>query len=189
MPLRRELGAGGGLLVLVPGVGIQPGDFQTRGMIAELERRRWAVTVATVDPGVAAYMDGSVEDRLLHGIEMARQSAGASRVWLAGISLGCQGILRCVRTQPALAEGALLITPYIASTGLIAEVAAAGGLRAWAGLNDGRAEPDRSLLRWLATEPHALPPLLRCSPNLCQRPGSSGWTVSMTGRAGFRSGA
>jgi pimeloyl-ACP methyl ester carboxylesterase len=149
------------LLVLVPGMGMQPADFHAQGLIAEIEQRGWPVTVATVDARADFYLDGSVEARLLGDIAEARHTAGASRVWLAGISLGCQAILRCVRARPDMAEGLLLLTPYLASTGLIAEVVRSGGLRSWAAANSGRTEPDRTFLSWLATtSPDELPRML-----------------------------
>ncbi len=149
------------LVVMVPGMNMQADDFRANGLIAEIERRRWPPAVTTIDPGSDAYLDGSVETRLLDEIEAARDAAGASRIWLAGISLGCQGILRCVRRQPALAAGLLLLTPYLASTGLIAEVVRTGGLRRWAASQPAPAKPEQSLLAWLgATPPSSLPPML-----------------------------
>ena len=47
---------------MVPGMGMRAVDFQTKGLIADVERRQWPVTVTTVDPGPDAYLDGSVED-------------------------------------------------------------------------------------------------------------------------------
>jgi hypothetical protein len=80
---------------------------------------------------------------------------------LAGISLGCQGILRCVRRQPALAAGLLLLTPYLANTGLIAEVVRSGGLRRWAASHQTPTQPEQSLLAWLGTAPGpSLPPMV-----------------------------
>ncbi len=152
------------LLVLVPGMGMRAADFGANGMIAEVERRGWPVTVTAIDPGPDAYLDGSVEQQLLDGIEQARAAAGASRIWLAGVSVGCQGLLRCVRRRPdlvegALVEGLLLLTPYLASTGLIAEVVRRGGLRRWALSQPRIAKPEPAFLAWLATTP-ALPRML-----------------------------
>ena len=149
------------LLVLVPGMGIQAEDFRTNGLIADVTRRQCPITVRTVDPGPEAYLDGSVEDRLLEGIEEVRVATGASSVWLAGISLGCQGILRCVRRRPGLMDGLLLLTPYLASTGLIAEVVRSGGLRAWAASCAKPRTMEQSFLAWLGTVPAAkLPRML-----------------------------
>jgi pimeloyl-ACP methyl ester carboxylesterase len=149
------------LLVMVPGMGMTAWDFEAEGMNDLVRQTGWPISVAIVDPGANAYLDGTLESRLLDGIEAVRRDAGAVRVWLAGISLGCQAILRCVRMQPGLAEGLILLTPYLASTGLIAEVGQAGGLLPWATANAGRMEPERALLTWLATmPPEALPPIL-----------------------------
>ncbi len=138
---------------MVPGMGMGEADFHAKGLIAAVEQHRWPVAIATADPGIDAYLDGSVDARLLDQIAEAQRETGASRVWLAGISLGCQAILRCVRARPNLVEGLMLLTPYLASTGLIAEIGRADGLRRWAALNAGRDEPDRALLTWLATTP------------------------------------
>jgi pimeloyl-ACP methyl ester carboxylesterase len=142
-------------------MGMRAADFQAQGLIAATERRGWPLQIVAVDAEAETYLDGSVEARLLRDIAEAQRAAGTSRVWLAGISLGCQAILRCVRAQPDVAEGLLLLTPYLASTGLIAEVMRSGGLKSWAAENPGRTEPDRAFLSWLATAlPARLPRML-----------------------------
>jgi pimeloyl-ACP methyl ester carboxylesterase len=149
------------LLVFVPGIGMDARDFEANGLTGAVRERSWPVATAIIDPGPDAYLDGSVATRLLDSIAAAQRAAGANRVWLAGISLGCQAILRCVRARPDLAEGLILVTPYLASTGLIAEVSRAGGLRRWAASNIGRNELERALLSWLAATPAAeLPRIL-----------------------------
>lgn len=141
---------------MIPGMGITASDFYSQGLVAELDRRHWPVTTTVIDPGPEAYLDGTIEARMLNAIAEAR--SGARRVWLAGISLGCQAILRCLQAAPTIAEGALLLTPYLASTGLIAAVTRAGGLRAWAAAPHPEDTPEQRLLAWLATAP--LPPIL-----------------------------
>jgi pimeloyl-ACP methyl ester carboxylesterase len=162
MPLRAETFPGPEvLLVMVPGMGMQEADFHAKGLTTAVAQRGWPVTIAIVDPGVDSYLDNSVETRLLAGIAEATHTSGARRVWLAGISLGCQAILRAIRLRPDLAEGAMLLTPYLASTGLIAEADRAGGLRRWAATNRRRDQPERDFLAWLATaSPAELPFLL-----------------------------
>jgi pimeloyl-ACP methyl ester carboxylesterase len=141
------------LLILVPGAGITAPDFEAQGFIDAINQRGDGISVVAIDPGMDAYLDGSVETRALAAIDQARREAGAARVWLAGISLGCQAILRCMRRRPGLAEGLILLTPYLASTGVIAEVSRAGGLRCWAE-TPGVAETQRDpLLSWLAAGP------------------------------------
>lgn len=139
------------LLAMVPGMGTRPIDFSKRGLVAEIERRGWRIKVAIIDPGPDSYLDNAVEARILDAVAEARRQTGASRLWLAGISLGCQGILRCQRAQPGLADGLLWLTLYLASTGPVAEVARAGGLRQWAAMDQSRGnKPDQALLAWRA---------------------------------------
>lgn len=138
---------------MVPGAGIAAPDFAAQGMFHGVPG-----TVVAIDPGMDSYLDGTLERRLLAGIDAALHEAGrhesgrhgATRLWLAGISLGCQGILRCMRARPGLAEGAILLTPYLASTGLVGEIARAGGLRRW---TPSAPSPERDLMAWIAKAP------------------------------------
>jgi pimeloyl-ACP methyl ester carboxylesterase len=141
------------LLVMVPGMGMTASDLGAEGLISAAEERYDSIRIMAVAPGFDGYLDGSVDTNLLATIAEARRVFRPKRVWLAGISLGCQALLRCVKTQPDLAQGLILITPYLASTGLIAEIAGADGLRHWATANRGRMEPERALLTWLALTP------------------------------------
>ena len=149
------------LLVLVPGAGMQPGDFHREGLVGAVGQHRRGVRVHTVDPGMDAYLDGAPEDRLLSAIAAVQREAASAPLWLAGISLGCLAILRSIRAQPGLAQGLMLLTPYVASTGLVARIGRAGGLRRWAASDAADADPEAGLLTWLATTPPAsLPHIL-----------------------------
>jgi pimeloyl-ACP methyl ester carboxylesterase len=141
------------LLIMVPGMSMDARDMETKGLIGAVGKRDLPVSIAIVDPGPDSYLDNSVEIRLLEGIAEARHATGSNRIWLAGISLGCQAILRCVRRRPDFAEGLILLTPYLASTGLIAEITRAGGIRPWSLSKADRNDPERALLTWLATIP------------------------------------
>jgi len=146
------------LLVMVPGIGMTAGDIDTQGLIGAAGESHRPIRVVVVDPGFDGYLDGSVETNLIAAIARARDQFCPRRVWLAGISLGCQALLRCVKRQPDLAHGLILITPYLASTGLIAEIARADGLRVWSKANTGGTDPERALMTWLAKTPmSALP--------------------------------
>lgn len=146
------------LLVMVPGIGMTASDVGSQGLIGAAEASHRPIRIIVVDSGFDGYLDGSVETNLIATIARARDQFCPGRVWLTGISLGCQALLRCVKTQPDLAQGLILLTPYLASTGLIAEIARAGGLRAWSRANTGATEPERALMTWLAKTPmSALP--------------------------------
>jgi pimeloyl-ACP methyl ester carboxylesterase len=146
------------LLVMVTGMGMTASDFGTRGLISAAEENHRSIKITAFDPGFDGYLDGSAETDLLTTIDDARRIFRPGRVWLAGISLGCQALLRCAKRQPDLAQGLILITPYLASTGLIAEITRADGLRNWSKANTGRTEPERALMAWLAQTPMSLLP-------------------------------
>jgi pimeloyl-ACP methyl ester carboxylesterase len=158
--LPRRDDRGGTLLVMVPGIGMTAADLHAQGLVGAVSERGWPVAATVVDPGPDSYLDGSAAERLADGIVRAGKGAACGRVWLAGISLGCQGILQCVRTRPGLAEGVILLTPYLASTGLIGEVTRAGGLGKWVASQTDGENPDRALLAWLARTP------LTCLPRI-----------------------
>jgi pimeloyl-ACP methyl ester carboxylesterase len=151
--LPQEDDRGGILLVMVPGIGMTQADLHEQGLIGAVLERGWPLAIAVVDPGGESYLDGSAAGRLADGILGACRDAGCDRIWLAGISLGCQGILQCVLMRPGLIEGVILVTPYLASTGLIGEVTRTGGLKNWAASQTGVEHPERVLLAWLAATP------------------------------------
>ena len=71
------------------------------------------------------------------------------RIWLMGISLGAMGALTYTREHPADIEGVVLLAPFLATRGVVAEVVRAGG---WAGWQPGLIEPadyEREMLAWL----------------------------------------
>jgi pimeloyl-ACP methyl ester carboxylesterase len=146
------------LLVMLPGYGMARDDFAQHDFIAALHARGWPVDVVAARPDVDLYLDGSIAERLDADIvQPARR--GASRLWFLGVSLGAMGALLYAQRHIGEVAGAILLAPFLGNPGLVAEVAAAGGLGRW---DPGAVRPvdvERRLLAWLKAKAPDAPAL------------------------------
>ena len=139
----------GALLVLLHGAGDRAEHFARHGLIADVRARAWAVDIVAVDAHADNYLDKSVITRLHQEVIAPELAARPRPLWIAGISLGGMGACLYARAHPGAVTGLLLLAPFLAVRGTIAEVTRAGGLAAW---QPGAIAPDddeRLLLRWL----------------------------------------
>src|SRR4051812_38050955 len=81
-----------GLLILVPGHNMPRSDFIGHGFLDVLRVAAPGVDVLLVEPDVGSYLDGAVA-ALFRDLLVQRRSDSYSRIWMAGISLGCFGAL------------------------------------------------------------------------------------------------
>lgn len=140
------------LLVLLPGGYMRAQDFLTYGFFDAVRKiGRMPIDIIAADTGMEAYLDGSVVSRLHDEALAPILSKGARRVWLAGISLGGLGALLYAQAHPEQIEGLLLISPFIGTRGVVAEIRNAGGFRDWQPPTADAATDERRLLRWLKT--------------------------------------
>jgi hypothetical protein len=137
------------LLVMLPGAHMKPADFIDCGFVAALRVQDWPIDVLAVDTGMDCYLDDSIVDRLHEDIILPAQASGARPIWLLGISLGGMGALLYAQAHGAAVRGIILLSPFIGTRGLIAEIEQAGGLRQWPG-PAGAPTPEQALLAWLA---------------------------------------
>ena len=126
--------AGRILLVMLPGAYMSAADFTRHGFVAALGRYDWPIDVIAVETGIDRYLDNCIAERLHQEIILPAQARGYRRLWLHGISLGGMGALLYAQAHPKTVEGILLLSPFLGTRGLIAEIAAAGGLRHWPGV-------------------------------------------------------
>lgn len=137
--------AGAVTLILLPGANIRPEDFFEQGFVAALKR---PVSAVPVRAHVGYYLDDTLVETLENDVLAPLRSRGHSRFWLAGISLGGFGALSFLRARRHAVEGALLLSPFLATTGVITEVTRAGGLDRW----DAEAtcgDRERQFIAWL----------------------------------------
>ena len=88
---------------------------------------------------------------------------GYRQVWLAGFSMGGMGGLFHLEYFPQDLDGVLLTSPFLGWGDLVAEVKAAGGVRAWQAVGgDEDEEWERLLWSWIKSygeAPQAYPPV------------------------------
>jgi pimeloyl-ACP methyl ester carboxylesterase len=137
------------LLVMLPGVGIEAGDFAEHGLVAALHRRGLAVDVVAARPALDLYLDGTFAAELQDTVVAPAQAAGYARIWFLGISLGGMGALLYASARAAPVEGVVLLAPFLGTQGTVAEVAAAGGLAAWSPEGSAATDAERRMLLWL----------------------------------------
>lgn len=142
--------AGSVTLILLPGANIQPQDFFEQGFVAALKP---PVSVVSVRAHVGYYLDDTLVEHLENDVLEPLRGRGHSRFWLAGISLGGFGALSFLRARRHEVEGALLVSPFLATTGVIAEVVRAGGLDRWDALNAASGDREREFVAWLKALP------------------------------------
>ena len=68
-----------------------------------------------------------------------------------GISLGGMGALLYARARLASVDGVILLSPFLATRGTIAEVTAAGGFDRWRPAPPPSGDIERGLMTWIAS--------------------------------------
>ncbi len=136
------------LLIMLPGVGMAAAEFAAQGMVAAVQALG-AIDVIAVQPALEFYLDGDLAAALQREVITPALAGAQKRVWLLGISLGGMGALLYASAYPEHVEGVVLLAPFLGTKGFVAEVAKAGGLRAWTGQNSVGTNMEQKLLVWL----------------------------------------
>jgi len=152
-------GSAQSLLVLLPGAYMRAQDFVSHGFVDAVRRTGQPIDIIAADTGMECYLDGSIVERLHAEVVAPNLSAGARRIWLAGLSLGGLGALLYTQAYPDLVEGLLLISPFIGTRGAVAEIVKAGGFGNWQPPAGDPATGEQRLFQWLKTYPAGAPAL------------------------------
>lgn len=143
------------LLLMLPGARNTPQQLVDNGFIRALRERKLPVDVLALDTHVDLYLDRADIERLLHRTLDEVRAHGYRRIWLLGISLGGSGAMICATQRTPEIEGVFLLAPFLGTRGLIAEVAAAGGLRQWRPGEIAPRDHERALLEQIRLSPLA----------------------------------
>jgi len=138
---------------MLPGAHLAPSDFAANGFLDALRVQHAAVDAIAVGLHPDDYLDGQIAVRLHEAVIRPEMLRGYQRLWLLGISLGGMGALLHTRAYPGTVDGLILLAPFLATRGTIAEVAEAGGLGAWEPGPLTATDIERGLLNWLKSRP------------------------------------
>jgi pimeloyl-ACP methyl ester carboxylesterase len=144
-------GSGGSrvLLIMLPGVGSEVGEFAEEGMIAAVHARGLAVDIIAARPELELYLDGNIAEALHREIVEPALARGYKRIWLLGISLGGMGALLYASSHAREVEGLVLLAPFLGTRGTVAELEKAGGLAFWSPPGSAATEIEQRALLWM----------------------------------------
>src|ERR1700737_4830152 len=123
--------AGRSLVVMLPGAFMRPSDFESEGLVPALRDCAWSADAVALGLDLADYVEPDFPARLHEHVVAPALGQGYARISLMGISLGGMGALLYARAHPKLTGGVILLAPFLATRGMIAEIVVAGGLAAW----------------------------------------------------------
>lgn len=155
----QQDGANRVLLVMLPGATHVPEDFLRHGFVRALRERRLPVDAMLVDAHPDYYLERSIGERLTKDVMLPARAAYYRQIWLVGISLGGMGALICARDHPAEIDGVILLAPYLANRGTIAELVRRGGLDAWQPGGVNAKDDEQTPLGWLKARCSGTPAL------------------------------
>jgi len=151
----------GCLFVMLPGIGDRARSFEENGFVSEALSHAPECDVVLADAHFTYYVDQSVHARLATDVLADAHRLGYRRVWLVGVSLGGYGAVLTARRHPELVDGVVLIAPMQGvpprEQGVAEEIASAGGLHEWPGLEGFEPRPrhhfrePRLIWDWLRT--------------------------------------
>ena len=145
MEVIRDAGpAAGPPLILLPGAYMHARNFVEHGFVAAARRTGHFADITAVETGMEPYLDSSIIERLHRVIAPTR------KVWLGGVSLGGLGALLYARAHPRSVAGLLLLSPFIGTRGVVAQVVRAGGFGSWQP-PETEATSEHGFLAWLGT--------------------------------------
>jgi pimeloyl-ACP methyl ester carboxylesterase len=120
-----------GVVVLLPGFGDRPADFDGNGFVRVLRQLAPEHDVVAADAHFGYYRKGSIVAELHDHVVAPLIARGYREVWLSGVSMGGHGAIAYARSHPERITGLLLLAPYMGPKEVVAAVEGAGGLCTW----------------------------------------------------------
>ncbi|HKN85806.1 MAG TPA: alpha/beta fold hydrolase [Nitrospiraceae bacterium] len=137
------------LIVFLPGISDLGKDYARYGFIDAVQQKSWSADLVVVDAHYGYYAKRSILDRLHEDVFEPAKMLGYQNRWLVGISLGGFGALLYTSRHDTDVTGVVAIAPYLGRPELVAEIAAAGGIRNWSPDALGEHDYERHVWAWL----------------------------------------
>lgn len=128
------------LVVVLPGRADDLDDLRSSG-IATAVQRAWPDADVVLAELTLDYFLADRAIPRLHREIIAPAHERYEAVWIVGASLGGMGALLYDREHPGIADGLVLLAPYLGESALHEEIRTAGGLAQW---NPGAPQPVRA---------------------------------------------
>ncbi len=141
-----EDGSESAYVLLLPGRGDRPGDYERAGFPRVLTTAGFPGEIVAADAHLQYYLKRIAIARLHEDVIAPRFPR---KPWVVGISMGGLGALLYEKEHPGEAQGLVLLAPFVGDKDLIREIVAAGGIASW---NPGAIAPDdwqRELWAWI----------------------------------------
>lgn len=123
--------AGSRVVILLPGFGDRPKHFERNGFVDLIREVDPAAHVIAVDAHFGYYRTRTAIERLYEDVLAPVVRAGASEIWLVGISMGGAGATGLAEAHGEHIDGVILLAPYLGGPGIATEITDAGGLDPW----------------------------------------------------------
>jgi pimeloyl-ACP methyl ester carboxylesterase len=140
-------------IICLPGAYHAPEDFLTAGFATEVRRRGLGIDLEFVDVEMQHLGDRRGRAGLKREVVASARADGCRAVWFAGISLGGFIAMDYAAEHPADLDGVCLLAPYLGNRTLIAEIARAPGLAAWAPGDLADTDEERRIWRFVQAQP------------------------------------
>jgi pimeloyl-ACP methyl ester carboxylesterase len=137
------------LLIMLPGVGIQAGDFAAKGFVKPVLDDPDPIDVIAAGPALDLYLDGTIAEAIQRVIIGPAKMDAHTRIWMLGLSLGGMGALLHARHFAQEVEGIILLAPFLGTPGIVAQIGAAGGFASWNPEPVPQSDYERQSLAWL----------------------------------------
>jgi hypothetical protein len=138
------------LIVMLPGAYSAPEQFDHEGFVAAVRREGIAADILLADAHVGYFDNHSIVERLSEDVLLPSRAYGYARIWLVGISNGGAAAILTTERIERVADGIVLLAPYLGGRQIADEIRAGGGLRQWQPRTPvDRGNGDQVMWRWL----------------------------------------
>jgi pimeloyl-ACP methyl ester carboxylesterase len=119
------------LLVFLPGIHDSANVFAEEGFVSAARASGIKADMIGVEAHLGYYEKKEFLPRLKQDVIDPARRQGYENIWLVGISLGGFGAIWYDLENPGDMTGIVALAPYLGEPEIVAEVAQAGGLKAW----------------------------------------------------------
>ena len=134
---------------MLPGAYTAPEAFEREGFVAEARREGIAADIVLVDAHVGYFENRTIVERLAEDVLLPARGRYA-RIWLVGISNGGAAAILTADRLAQLADGIVLLAPYLGTRTIAQQIRSGGGLRQWEPPTPiDRGNGDQVMWRWL----------------------------------------